>query len=464
MRKYIILFLITLIFPGCLFGQLQNIFQNSKLKNHSQKNIEHNSYESGQLSQIAKDTFSITMRDDNFDESLAAKYRNWFYINIDNVSTYDTTTIFVRGSGWPARFLLPVFSYDGLTWHRFNNNEVIADKSTKVGKRYFFNMKLKKKFDYNRVTVARYYPYTYEKLISFLYKYYSDKFIKESVIGLSPKNNPIKKLTITNPYNMKKKKHIWIHSRTHPSETPTSFMIEGIIDELLKPENRQFLSDIVVHIVPMLNVDGVKANNSRRSPLGYDIERQWIRDTHDSTQLIPNVAKEVQILRQTINDLKETGANLIMALNLHSTNSEQGAHNFIFSNFSPLGENFGDAERIIWLKQAKFVHYINLNYCDSVYAFSNLKIKTNILSKPYPESWWWANFQSKVMALTIESTFNCNSCSQGLATPEDHIYFGRAIARAIIMYARKSDTFLLPTKDEIDSLKGYWKHLHLDDK
>lgn len=55
-----------------------------------------------------------------------------------------------------------------------------------------------------------------------------------------------------------------ITSRVHPSETSSSFCVEGIIESLIKNNQFLFLAQIFIfRIFPMLNPDGVENGHYR---------------------------------------------------------------------------------------------------------------------------------------------------------------------------------------------------------
>lgn len=73
-----------------------------------------------------------------------------------------------------------------------------------------------------------------------------------------------------------KRKGIFITARVHPGETPGSFVMEGIIKELLSETYiaDKLRSQYIFKIVPMLNVDGVVCGNTRCSVMGVDLNRR----------------------------------------------------------------------------------------------------------------------------------------------------------------------------------------------
>jgi len=75
----------------------------------------------------------------------------------------------------------------------------------------------------------------------------------------------------------KRKQGIVLTARTHPGETPGSYMMKGVIDFLLSDirEAKLLRRNYVFKIVPMVNPDGVRYGNYRCSALGVDLNRRW---------------------------------------------------------------------------------------------------------------------------------------------------------------------------------------------
>lgn len=132
-------------------------------------------------------------------------------------------------------------------------------------------------------------PYTFTMLDTYLLKLsnsneYSSYF-KRRTLTESPGGNYVELLTITNFQSKKDKRTVFITSRVHPGESPSSFVCEGIIDYLLShnEEVRQLRDEFVFKIVPMLNPDGVINGNYRCSLSGYDLNRVWHYDNKISS-------------------------------------------------------------------------------------------------------------------------------------------------------------------------------------
>ena len=102
------------------------------------------------------------------------------------------------------------------------------------------------------------------------------QILTHSVSGLA-----IPILTITKNAKTSKpdhnKKFFLISARIHPSETCSSFVINGLITELLstRPEMEELLNTTIIKIIPMLNPDGVVFGNFRTSTIVTSFRLSW---------------------------------------------------------------------------------------------------------------------------------------------------------------------------------------------
>jgi murein tripeptide amidase MpaA len=108
---------------------------------------------------------------------------------------------------------------------------------------------------------------------------------KRRTLTESPGGNYVELLTITNFRVKQPKKIVFVTSRVHPGESPSSFVCEGLINYLLtdSEEVRQLRDEFIFKIVPMLNPDGVINGSYRCSLSGYDLNRVWHYDNKISS-------------------------------------------------------------------------------------------------------------------------------------------------------------------------------------
>ena len=121
-----------------------------------------------------------------------------------------------------------------------------------------------------------------EKLLAQQFNY-----VHKETIGKSVFERPIDLITISSPENLnlkrevtmdvdgtdepgkdmtlKKIKVVFIMARVHPGETPSSFVIQGLLDFLVSSHDiaASLREHIVFKIIPMLNPDGVFLGNQR---------------------------------------------------------------------------------------------------------------------------------------------------------------------------------------------------------
>ena len=77
---------------------------------------------------------------------------------------------------------------------------------------------------------------------------------------------------------------VFMIARQHPFETSCSYLMDGFLRAMVQDTKalRSLLELCEIHIVPMLNVDGVIAGNSRVNLAGQDLNRQWHTSADDT--------------------------------------------------------------------------------------------------------------------------------------------------------------------------------------
>jgi hypothetical protein len=382
--------------------------------------------------------WNVVIKDDNGNVELPDRFRTWWYIRLDGVNTKSQTTLNVLGDGFPGKsVVLPVYSYDRINWHRFCPEDIIASSSKDGSNDYT----IQKQFDSSStIWIARYYPYPLSRLNKFLKALEGNPLVKVEKIGESAQGRPINMITITDPKtDINKKKRVWVHSRTHPSETGSSFLIEGLVNLLISDCNAHCkdvdLSKLVFHIVPMVNPDGVAMGNARVTPYNsLDLERTWFR-SENNYNLKPNCPPETKALHSAITKLEKQGPEFIIALNIHSKNAYPGWNNFLYTNFSKEKEEYGEQGINLFKKQLHFAQIMSSFYCgDTADVRISEECDKAIEKKLFPEMWWWLNFRDKVMAATIETTSGYDGCFEEWVTYKDQEYLGKAIAKACNQY------------------------------
>jgi len=382
---------------------------------------------------------SIFMHDDNHDTTLPASYRSWYYKEFSGLPTNEPVQIHVKGDGWEGgKFVIPVYSYYGTKWHRFEKEDIFEPPSSNSK---YNDYTISKQFDKQKVYIARFYPYDYKRLEKLEKRFSFKEYFRSQFIGRTGMRRELKMFTITDfSVPNEKKKAIWIHSRTHPSETGSSFVAEGLMEYILKDKTLEeiqiSLRELVFYIVPMVNMDGVIEGNARVTPVtSIDLEREWLFSLEDSRKLLEEAALEAKVLNNTINRLIDEGNNFILAVNLHSTNSSEGTYPFIFTNFSRQLPEHGASGDSMFVYHMRYANLINNYLCGGrLNVITSYSPSKPMHLKTYPESWWWVNFKDKVVAFTLESAYTHPGCYEERVSYKDNLQLGEALAKAIQKY------------------------------
>ncbi|CAH1124535.1 unnamed protein product [Ceutorhynchus assimilis] len=175
--------------------------------------------------------------------------------------------------------------------------------------------------DDDEVYLAQCYPYTYSNLQEHLAEirahpvkqtYSAVRLLCRSLAG-----NDVYFVTITSPQvpgEPKKKRAVVLTARVHPGETPSSWIMKGILDFLTgdSAPAKDLRDKFIFKIVPMLNPDGVIVGNNRCSLSAKDLNRQYRTVMRDA---YPSIWYTKLMVRRL---LEECGVALYCDLHAHS--------------------------------------------------------------------------------------------------------------------------------------------------
>jgi len=389
-------------------------------------------FESGSIGDIVKNSntsWEFYLADDNNNPELPERWRNWWYVKMDNITTDSVVKVTLKNRGWPF-YYLPVYSYNQEEWFRFTEEE--------VGQNADNELIINKQFDYNEVWLARFYPYTLTDLENYITTIGSNANVEIQTPGYSQDGNPIYAIYISDfDITRSEKKRIFMHARTHPAETPQSFLLEGMINFLLSgsQEASEILSQFEFFVFPMQNVDGVITGNYRSTPLSQNLEVMWYYEQEDPLVLTDEAPVEVKIIHQYAKELMNDGGPAIsMALNLHASNSEPDIRTFFYPHFGTEEQGYTPVEASLWEKQISFISSFATHFGTDMIEPVPSEGGSSFASKTYPESWWWVNYQDQVMAMTMELTYGRAGFAPYWITPDDLRDEGIALARSIRDY------------------------------
>jgi hypothetical protein len=269
-----------------------------------------------------------------------------------------------------------------------------------------------------------------------------NKYIKIEKRGNSQNEKPIFLLKISDfDKPIKSKNRVFIHARTHPAETPPSFLIEGMIDYLQTESSivKNILSEFEFYIFPMQNVDGVNEGNYRTTPQTENLEVMWNYDNENPLNLIAPIPLEINLLHNYAKNLMISDEPKVsMALNLHASNSEPDIRPFFFPHFGTEDQGYSTKEASLWNKQIRFITAVGSHHGMDMIEPIPTEGGSSFASKTYPESWWWVNFQDEVMAITMELTYGRSGYSPKWIEPDDIRDLGKSLVLGIVDYYNES--------------------------
>lgn len=384
--------------------------------------------ESGSIGEITRNSntdWELYLADDNNNPELPDSWRNWWYVKFENTRTDSLTQIVLSNRGWPY-YYLPVFSYDQNEWHRFTEDEVTQNEDNELI--------ITHRFLNEEVWIARFYPYTFTDLEAYMKGLEGNPFINIMTPGYSQEGKPIYLLKITNSsFPVSDKKRVLMHARTHPAETPSSFLIEGMVNYLL--ESSELLSKFEFYIFPMQNVDGVTVGNYRSTPQSENLEVMWNYEIENPMEMVASTPPEIKVIHDYVIELmNDGGPPITMALNLHASNSEPDIRPFFYPHFGFEAQGYDSLEASLWEKQISLIHILGTHHGPDMIEPIPAEGGSSFASKTYPESWWWVNYKDQVMAMTMEMTYGRAGYSPRWIEPDDLRDLGKSLILSINDY------------------------------
>jgi murein tripeptide amidase MpaA len=299
-----------------------------------------------------------------------------------------------------------------------------------------------KTFTEDSVYVAYYTPYNYSFLQERLAEWKLNSFTKIDTLGITDKGLPIQQITITDPsVPNANKQRVWIHARTHPGETPSSWHFDGIVQKLLSNDDviSYYRQNVIFYLIPFTNPDGVYYGRSRTNFSGIDVERDWNKSELET-------CKEVKILKQRMTQINSEKV-LSVFNNLHSQAAPYCT--FWIHTSASTSATFYRRE----------YQYSNLNTSDNPY-FDPGDFEESTLQPYFPEGWLWANHGEQVMALTYETPYDKYSTDIWV-TNSNLMELGNRNVYAIAEYLELSHPkwYILDNKNAIAFLLSRMYHL-----
>ncbi|MFA4923921.1 MAG: M14-type cytosolic carboxypeptidase [Ignavibacteriaceae bacterium] len=326
----------------------------------------------------------------------------WFYFRIADVQNKFIKVIVSNSDVKRA-----VYSYDNKTFARFSASESPVENT------------FQKTYEHDTVYIAYYTPYTFRFLQERIKQWSASPYVAIDTLGFTLQNLPLQELIITDSsFPDSLKYHVWIHARTHPGETPSSWHFDGFIESILADnELIQFYREhIVFHCIPFTNPDGVYWGRSRTNYDGIDVESNWNKSDAQTTA-------EVKILKKRMTEINSKKV-LSIFQNLHSQAVPYST--FWIHTASSTSDYFYRLEN----------QFSNLNTSGNPY-FTQDDYRYSNLQPYFPEGWLWNNWGDKVVALTYETPYDFYSTGKEV-TNENLSYLGERFMYSISEYLQLS--------------------------
>ncbi|KAF5308101.1 hypothetical protein FQR65_LT00644 [Abscondita terminalis] len=304
-------------------------------------------FESGNLAKAIRsgpEYYELFLRNDLY----TYYQREWFYFkvtNMDKDKTYRFSIVNItRDIRLYSEGMMPLMysKLKGLCqrigWTRcgsdikFFSNEVVEGIDTR--RTYTLTFTIQFPFNKDEVYFAYSYPYTYSDLQEYLMdlnnKNIASPFTTIRLLCKSMAGNNVYCVTITNK-SKTKKRAVVIIARVRPSETPSSWMMKGLLDYLTSTTAiANHLRDVFIfQLIPMMNPDGVIVGNTSCSLSGKDLSTEFNNSFH---QRFPSIWHTKLLVEKMIQrygvvmfcDLR--AQNIKQNIYLYGCDSDDGMH------------------------------------------------------------------------------------------------------------------------------------------
>uniref|UniRef100_A0A1A9VWF8 Peptidase M14 domain-containing protein n=1 Tax=Glossina austeni TaxID=7395 RepID=A0A1A9VWF8_GLOAU len=220
--------------------------------------------------------------------------------------------------------------------------------------------------------------------------------------------------------DLQRKKSIVVSARVHPSETPSSWMMKGLMDFITADTAvaKRLRHKFIFKLIPMLNPDGVIVGNTRNSLTGKDLNRQYrtvIRETYPSIWYTKALIKRL---------IDECGVTMYCDMHAHSR-----THNiFVYGC-----ENKRNAEKK--LSEQVFPLMMHKNVADK-FSFENCKFKVQRSKEGTGRIVVW--MLGITNSYTLEASFGGSTLGSRKGThfsTMDYEHMGRVFCETLLDYS-----------------------------
>jgi hypothetical protein len=139
-----------------------------------------------------------------------------------------------------------------------------------------------------------------------------ERHITRKVVGTSGRGRPMNMVEFGNP---EATRHVMVIGRQHPPEATGTVALVRFVEELAggSPLAQEFRAHFRVHVIPLVNPDGVDLGHWRHNTGGVDLNRDWEAFNQPETRVVRDSFKEI---------LDVPGEKLWFGVDFHSTQQD----------------------------------------------------------------------------------------------------------------------------------------------
>mmetsp|Transcript_14274 Transcript_14274/g.23959 ORF Transcript_14274/g.23959 Transcript_14274/m.23959 type:complete len:732 (+) Transcript_14274:275-2470(+) len=306
----------------------------------------------------------------------------WFFFRVSNTRAklrykfiisnfYKSDSLFARGMR-PLIFSEKEFKANKVGWRRFGSNVCYFQSSSQKVRvkghekscgTLMFDFAFQHSYD--TCYVAMNYPYSYSHLMQDLdalkKNIYTNNHFKRKMLCRTLAGNLCPYLVVEQEIDApirstrtRPSLDIVVMARVHPGETNASWMMRGLLYFLTDERNEdatKLRSQCTIHVIPMLNPDGVINGNYRCSLANVDLNRKW---ENPKRHVQPTIYHAKELIRSLA--AKKT---LMCVIDLHGHSKKMNV--FMYGCASPTLEE-RILPRLLWDKGLNFFQYSSCSF------------------------------------------------------------------------------------------------------
>jgi len=199
-------------------------------------------------------------------------------------------------------------------------------------------------FECNNAEISTVFAYSMENINKRIDYMHFHPLTQVETLGDNNAGANIRKIIISDTSITTDKNKVYMIARQHPGETHGSFLMDGMMDEILS--NPELTQNIEWHFVPSMNPIGIGLGYTRSDEFGNDLNRQW----EETTSWQVNAVKD---------DLASVGYGIDLFIDSHGLAHGQDYMKLLSFTETSIGTNlYNDQQGLVtMLDENTFFNY-----------------------------------------------------------------------------------------------------------